>query len=29
METVSFGGKTVRYTYDTNGNRESITYDGG
>ncbi|MHB8065989.1 MAG: hypothetical protein ACYDG2_25790, partial [Ruminiclostridium sp.] len=29
METVANAGKTTTYTYDENGRRESITYDGG
>jgi len=29
MRTVVFNGKTVAYAYDPNGNRTSISYEGG
>jgi RHS repeat-associated protein len=29
METVTFDGRTTTYAYDINGNRESVTYEGG
>ena len=29
METVTYGGKTTTYSYDDNGRRSSVTYEGG
>jgi len=29
LEAIGAGGRTVAYTYDTNGRRETVTYPGG